>query len=346
MSEASEELVTLANLLTLPVATTINGKSGFPEDHALALGIGGFARASYGSLPASQLAEAADVILTIGCGFKKHATRVRPSAATRHIQVDVDPGEINRDSMATVALAGDAKIVLQQLLDAARARLPASRLAPVSERLQQIASLKRQWDELSRPLLTSPDKPINPFRVTDTLMSLTDPARTIVLHDAGTVRGSTTQHYKATRPRGFLGFGVESAMGWTIGAAMGAKRAAPDDLVVAFVGDEAFCETALDIETSVRNDAPFLLIVLNNRGFADNDGGKSARLAHARFHQGINAAKLAITLGANGHTIEDPEELETTLQTAIRQVEAGLTTVVEVRTARIQTSLYRLWAKD
>ena len=346
MSEASEQLVTLATMLTLPVATTINGKSGFPEDHPLALGIGGFARASYGSLPASKLAEAADVILTVGCGFKKHATRVRPSATTKHIQVDVDPGEINRDGLATVALAGDARIILQQLIDAARARLPASRLAPVTERARQIAALKAQWDELSRPLLTSAEKPINPFRVTDTLMRLTDPARTIVLHDAGTVRGSTTQHYLATRPRGFLGFGVESAMGWTIGAAMGAKRAAPNDLVVAFVGDEAFCETALDIETSVRNDAPFLLIVLNNRGFADNDGGKSARLAHARFHQGINAANLAVALAAHGHTVVNPEDLEATLKTAIHQVEAGQTAVVEVRTARVQGSLYRLWAKD
>src|SRR5262249_27329579 len=93
-SEATPELVQFAELLTLPVATTLNGKSAFPEDHALALAIGGFGRASYSPLPATKTAEAADVILTIGCGFKQHATVSRPSQRTRHIQVDVDPAEV------------------------------------------------------------------------------------------------------------------------------------------------------------------------------------------------------------------------------------------------------------
>ena len=343
-SGATEELISLAELLTLPVATTINGKSGFPENHVLSLGIGGFVRASYSSLPATQLAESADVIVTIGCGFKKHATRVRPDLGTKHIQIDVDIAELNRDGLADVAIAGDARIVLKQLIDSARSRLPAGLLSPQTSRLQKIASLKQQWAIICEPLLTSDAAPINPFRVTAALMRVTDPARTIVLHDAGTVRGSTTQHYIATRPRGFLGFGVESAMGWTIGAAMGAKRAAPDDLVVAFVGDEAFCETALDIETSVRNDAPILLIVLNNRGFADSDGGKSEKLAHARFHRGVDACNLANALGAKGFKVDRPEDIESTLRTAIASVEGGLTAVVEVRTTRVQTSLHRLWA--
>ena len=345
VSEATDELVRLAELMTLPVATTINGKSGFPEDHPLALGIGGFARASYSSLPATKLAEAADVILTIGCGFKKHATKVRPPSATKHIQIDIDVAELNRDGLADVAICGDAKIVLQQLLECAARKRGASRGRPDAARLEKIAALKGQWNDVSAPLLNSQAKPINPFSVTHMLMRLTDPSRTIVLHDAGTVRGTTTQHYVSTRPRGFLGFGVESAMGWTIGAAMGAKRAQPKDLVVAFVGDEAFCETALDIETSVRNDVPVLVIVLNNRGFADTDGGKSERLAHARFHRGVNASKLADTLGAKGFSIEEPADLEPLLSQAIQVVENGLTAVVEVRTARVAASLHSLWSK-
>ena len=104
-----------AELLTLPVATTLNGKSAFPENHPLALGIGGFGRASYSSLPATVTAENADVILTVGCGFKQHATMSRPSQRTRHIQVDVDPTEVNRDHVADVAILGDAKVVLQQI---------------------------------------------------------------------------------------------------------------------------------------------------------------------------------------------------------------------------------------
>ena len=105
---------------------------------------------------------------------------------------------------------------------------------------------------MSEPLLGSNEAPINPFRVTREFARLVDPRRTILLHDAGSVRGSTCQHYVATTPRSFLGFGVESAMGWSIGAALGAKTAAPDKLVASVIGEEAFGETALDLETSIR----------------------------------------------------------------------------------------------
>ena len=77
-SEASSELVEFAELLTLPVASTLNGKSAFPETHPLSLGIGGFRRALYGSLPATIVADTADVMFTIGCGFKRHAAMVKP----------------------------------------------------------------------------------------------------------------------------------------------------------------------------------------------------------------------------------------------------------------------------
>ena len=342
-SEATEELVRFAELLTLPVATTLNGKSAFPEDHALALGIGGFGRASYSSLPATVVAESADVILTIGCGFKQHATVARPSQRSRHIQVDVDPVEINRDHIADVAILGDAKVVLRQLTDAARTRLPAARLAPVERRFKELKELTERWMQVCEPLFTSEETPINPFRVTREFAKLVDPAKTIVLHDAGTVRGTTSQHYVAPRPRTFLGFGVQSAMGWSLGAAMGAKKAQPDKLVVAFIGEEALNETAMDIETSIRNNAPILIVVKNNRKIPDQDGGKSKKLAVARFRQGVDICALATALGAKAYRIEKPGDLAGTLSKAIADVRAGCTAVVEVMTVRINGSLHHLW---
>lgn len=342
-SEATEDLVRFAELLSLPVATTLNGKSGFPEDHALSLGIGGFVRATYSSLPATAMAEAADVILTIGCGFKQHATRAAPRDGVRHIQVDADPGELNRDRLADIAILGDARVVLRQMADAARAVLAPDRLRRDEGRYAEIARLGERWAAVSRPLLESEEVPINPFRVTAELARLTDPARTVLLHDAGTVRGTTSQHYIAPAPRSFLGFGVQSAMGWSVGAAMGAKKGHPGKLVVAVIGEEAFNETALDIETSVRNDAPVLIVVKNNRSYVDRDGGKSQRLAHARFRRGADIAALVRAMGANAHRVESPDELAPCLSAAIREVENGTTAVVEVLTARVQASLHRLW---
>jgi acetolactate synthase-1/2/3 large subunit len=342
-SEASGELVRLAELLTLPVATTLNGKSAFPEDHPLALGFGGFGRASYSSLPATVTAENADVILTVGCGFKQHAVTVRPSQRTRHIQVDVDPAEINRDHVADIAILADAKVALSQMIEVARSGLPAARLAPVQARIAQVKELQARWAKLCEPLFTSEETPINPFRVTREFAKLVDPAETIVLHDAGTVRGTTSQHYVAPVPRSFLGFGVESAMGWSLGAALGAKKARPDKLVTAFIGEEALNETAMDIETSVRNDAPVLVIVKNNRRIVDRDGGKSKKLAVARFRQGVDVCALASALGARAYRVEKPAELAGTLAKAIADVRAGTTAVVDVATVRINGSLHHLW---
>jgi thiamine pyrophosphate-dependent acetolactate synthase large subunit-like protein len=268
---------------------------------------------------------------------------VRPSERVKHIQIDVDASEINRDHLADVAILGDAKVVIGQMIEAAKSRLPADRLKPVETRRKQVADLKVEWERVCAPLLKSEDSPINPFRVTREFAQLVDPAQTIILHDAGTVRGSTSQHYIAPTPRSFLGFGVASAMGWSIGAAMGAKKAHPDKLVVAFIGEEAFNETAMDIETSIRNNAPILIVVKNNRKIPETDGGKSKKLAVARFREGVDIAPLATALGAKAYRVEKVSDLAGTLRQAIADVKGGRTAVVDVVTVRMNGSLHHLW---
>ena len=341
-SEASPELVELAELLTLPVATTLNGKSAFPETHPLSLGIGGFRRALYGSLPATIAADTADVMLTIGCGFKRHAAMVKPGPTVRHIQADVDPAELNCDHVADVALLGDAKIILRQMINAARG-LELAALAPNRDRLDTLAALRQRWSQISTPLLKSHEVPINPFRVTDELRNALDPDRSIVLHDAGSVRGSTSQHYVATVPRSFIGFGVQSAMGWSIGAAIGAKTAAPDKVVATVIGEEAFCETAIDIETSVRCNTPILIVVKNNSAFADRDGGSSRKLAANRFGSQMQICELARALGAHAQRVSEPGQIRDALRNGLASVADGRTAVVEVLTTRVKTSLSSLW---
>ncbi len=342
---AGPELLELAELLTLPVATTLNGKSAFPENHPLSLGIGGFARATYGTLHATKAAEECDVALTIGCGFKRHATRRPMPKGIKHIQVDVDEQELHRDYAADVVIQGDAKLVLQQMLEAARSLLPRERFQPRREVLVTVAERRAQWVEACRPLLFSEERPINPFRVTYEFSQLVDPSQTIVLHDAGSVRGSTCQHYPAITPRSFLGFGVESAMDWSLGAGMGAKLAAPEKLVCSFMGDEALGEVAMDMETSVRVGIPIMIVMINNKGFPDPDGGLSPRLADVRYRQVADHAAMARALGVDAVRVEDPNELRPALQNAINSTRNGRTAMVEVVTRRVNTSLYWTWEK-
>ena len=134
-------------------------------------------------------------------------------------------------------------------------------------------------------------------------------------------------------------------MGWSIGAAIGAKVAEPHKIVCAVIGEEAFNETAMDIETSVRCNAPVLIVVKNNRAFADRDGGNSQKLAKVRFQQGVEIANLATALGARAFKVDAPSSLASTLAEAIASVEGGRTAVIEIETTREKASLHRLWDK-
>jgi acetolactate synthase I/II/III large subunit len=334
-AEATQEIVELADLLTLPVASTLNGKSGFPENHPLALGKGGVTRATYATLQATRFAQEADVILTVGCSLQRHAFLDPIPDGVTLIQIDVNAYELCKEAPADVAILGDAKLVLRQMIDAARAVLPAGRLQPRNDVVQRIDRVRREWLEFSMPILTSDEAPINPFRVTWELCQLVDPAKTIVLHDAGSVRGSTCQHYVATVPHSFIGFGVQSAMGWSLGAAIGAKLAAPDKLVVAFTGDEAFGETALDLETATACAIPILMIMINNRAYQDR-----AAIRKAKIKPVGDYCALARALGVHAQRVEEPNALRATLGEAIKHVRSGQSALVEVITKRVATSLY------
>ncbi|MFQ5879879.1 MAG: thiamine pyrophosphate-dependent enzyme, partial [Dehalococcoidia bacterium] len=157
------------------------------------------------------------------------------------------------------------------------------------------------------------------------------------------VRGSTCQHYIATKPHSFIGFGVQSTMGWSLGAAIGAKLAAPDKLVIAFMGDEAFAETALDLETAVRSDTPILVVLKNNKGAPTGEGGVSPRLGAIRFKPGGDYGALARSLGVRAYRVEDSEALRGALAGGIAAVQDGESAVVEVITKRVPTSLHRFW---
>jgi thiamine pyrophosphate-dependent acetolactate synthase large subunit-like protein len=341
-ARATDELVELAELLSLPVATTLNGKSAFPESHPLSLGIGGFPRALYGAQHATEFAKRADLVLTLGAGFKEHAAKGEFPGAFTHIQVDVDPYESHKMRRADIAIVGDAKLVLRQMIEAAQAILPASRLEPRPEGCEEIARGRAAWDELCRPLVTSNERPINPFRVTAEINQLTDSRDTIVLHDAGSTRGSTCQHIESSTPRSFVGQGTQSAMGWSLGAAIGAKLAAPEKLVITFTGDEAFGETAMELETAARNNIPILVLLNNNSGVP----GDGSSLRHVSMKEeyavGGDYTGLARALGTEAMRIEDPNELRSGLERAIETVRGGRPMVVELVTKRVPTTLYPL----
>lgn len=342
LSEASPELLELAELLTAPVAVTLAGKSCFPDDHPLCVGLGGWPRGLYATPHATRRTKDADVILTIGCSFQLEASYETFPNDFKMIQIDVDANEMNKKRPADIPLLGDAKVILRQLAETLKAMLPKTHLAPKQGIIAAIAKEQQAWLEQSMPALTSQDYPINPFRVTWEFSKLVDARRTIVTHDSGSSRGTLSQHYSAPTPRSFVAFGVQSGMGWTLGATMGMKLAAPDKLVAAFVGDEAFGETGMELETAARNKLPVLWVLLNNTLPRDQlDLKKQPGYADRHALTGDYVA-MAKALGCEASRVEDPAELSAALKKSIDTVNAGAPTLLEVKTRRVES---QLWGK-
>src|SRR5438093_5110465 len=110
---------------------------------------------------------------------------------------------------------------------------------------------RAEWLKDSMPKLASKEIPITPYRVMWEFMNITDPKETIVTHDSGSPRNQLVPFYRATTPRGYLGWGKSHSLGTGLGLTIGAKLAAPNKFCVNFMGDAAFGMTGLDLETAV-----------------------------------------------------------------------------------------------
>ena len=329
-ARATHELVELAELLQVPVATTNVGKSAFPEKHPLALGVG----ASVITDPVRKFLHRADLVVCIGTSLTKHVMSMPIPAGKKIIHSTNNPSDIAKDYDVDIAAIGDAKLVLQQLLEACqeqgRSRPDGCDTSVASE----IAKVRRNWLAEWAPKFTSAEKPINPYRVIAEFMQHVDPAEAIVTHDSGSPREQIMPFYQSDGPRTYLGWGKSHGLGTGLGLSIGAKLAAPEKFVVNFMGDAAFGMTGLDIETAVRCGIPILTIVLNNSSMAieTNHLPKS----HAKYRTrdiGGDYADMARAMGAWADRIDDPGDIGRAIQQARRATQDGHTALLEFVTS-------------
>jgi len=329
-AEASGELSELANLLQAPVMTTVDGKSAFPEDHPLALGSGGNTFSGPGRI---FLHTKADLIFGIGCGFTKHpltTPALPPNIAIIH--ATNDPRDLHKSYQTEVALLGDAKLTLVSLIAAVKDRLGGKRLnrSPAVE----LAAEREKWLARWHAKLSSSETPMTPYRVMSEFIRVIDPAEAIVTHDSGSPRDQLLPFYRATRPRGYLGWGKSHQLGTGLGLIIGAKVAAPDKFCVNFMGDAAFGMTGLDVETAVRAGIPSLTIVLNNSTMAiEIPHMKLSHEKHRARDLGGRYADLAKDLGAWSERIADPADVANAILRAKRATEDGRTALLEFMTS-------------
>ena len=323
---ASAELAGFAERLAAPVVTTMLGKSAMNERHPLAVGAAALARTDM----AAHWIDACDVIFAVGTSLTKAIFSPKIPPGKRFVHATVDPRDINKDYVADVPLLGDARFVLQQLIGELTRQQGTEELARRKPLEQEIARQKSVWKERWHALRSSDETPLNPYRVMDEFMRIVDPAEAIVTHDSGNPRDQLLPIYEAVTPRGYLGWGHSTQLGFSLGATMGAKIAAPDKLAVNFMGDAAFGMVGMDVETAVREEIPILTMLLNNSAMGNYERNipRSSELYGTKLLSG-DYSRVADGLGAWTRRVERPEEIGPAIEAGIVATREGRPALIE-----------------
>tara|TARA_B100000497_G_scaffold119490_1_gene146911 strand:- start:5011 stop:6645 length:1635 start_codon:yes stop_codon:yes gene_type:complete len=325
-AQAWPELKELAETWNIPVTTSIEGKSAFPENHPLSLGSGGR------SLPRNvhEFLRDSDVIFGIGCSFALTAFGVQMPKGKTIIHATLDPMDLNKDVPVQHALVGDAKLTLQGLI-AEMDQLPKTtaeaRKEPIPARIKET---KAAWLAEWMPKLTNNDAPISPYRVIWDLLHTVDRDNTVITHDAGSPRDQIMPFWESTTPLSYIGWGKTTQLGYGLGLAMGAKLARPDALCINVWGDAAIGFTGMDFETAVRERLPILSILFNNFSMAIElpimqVSTEKYRATDISGHY----ADMAQAFGGYGERITDPNEILPAIKRGIEATQKGQAALLE-----------------
>jgi acetolactate synthase-1/2/3 large subunit len=321
ISQASDELMQMSDLLMAPVATTFMGKGAFPEVHPLSVGSIGM----HGNPAANRLMSEADVLLAVGTRFSDRATANLDTFAqnAKKIHIDIDAAEIDKNIEVDVPIVGDAKTSLKMLY------------AAVSKKLQKgegkawTKRVKEAKEQLS-PLLKEMPKDLVPKALLTELRKLL-PESTIVTTEVGQNQMWSALYFKALKPRTFISSGGLGTMGFGFPAALGAKVACPDRPVVDIAGDGSFIMTEQELACSVTENIPVTVIVLNNSVLGMV--AQWQRILYKRRYMAVNLGKtpdfvkLAEAYGAQGFRVTSIEEFQKAVKTALN---SKVTTVIDV----------------
>ncbi len=328
-AEASAELKEFAELANAPVMTTNPGKGAFPEDHALSLGTG----AGTMSKTVRHFLDRADLVFGIGCSFTTNLASTGVPSGKTLIQCTVDDRDLNKEHRLNHAVIGDARIVLGQLIEEVRKQTGPEGRKGGGAVAAEVEQVKKEWLEEWMPLLTSDETPINPYRVIWDVMHAVDRTQTIVTHDSGHPRDQLIPFWETLVPRGYLGWGNSSQLGYGLGIAMGAKLGAPEKTVINFMGDASFGMAGMDIETAARHKIGTLTIVLNNHvlsGYSRNYPIATERFGFTNLYG--EYATVATALGAYGERVESPGEIVPALRRAQQVMANGQPALLEFMT--------------
>ncbi len=321
ISNAYEELRALSELLSAPVGTSLMGKGCFPEDHPLSLGMVGM----HGTVEANRLVQEADVLLAVGMRFSDRTTS-RPDDFCRDariIHLDIDASEIEKNKEVNIFIIGDARKTLRDIYEVLAGHLvrnPDSSL----KRIKEVKELIRQQ------IASNGGKGLSPYQVLSEARKVL-PRDTIVTTEVGQNQMWAATYWKTYAPRTFITSGGLGTMGFGFPAALGAKVAKPESVVVDIAGDGSFLMTENCLATSISENIPVIVIILNNRMLGMVAQWQrmfyKARYSATRLGRSPDFVKLATAYGAHGERAESLDQLSSILR---RAVSSDVTTVIDV----------------
>jgi acetolactate synthase-1/2/3 large subunit len=319
-ADATAELLRFAELAQVPVMTTLKAKGAFPENHPLSVGV-------RGSLTEHFLRKA-DVLFSIGSSlFPNRFSHAIPDADKKTIvQCTVDTLDINRSYETRQAVIGDAKLTLQALGEELSKRGGGGRKNQAL--LDEIRTAKDAFLAKFRPWMESSETPINPYRVIGDLMKVLDPKASFVTADSGNTRDQTSTVYEAQIPRGHLGWGNVSTLGFSLAGAIGAKLAFPNRQVVHITGDAGVCYMMGNFEAVARYGIGITTLHINNGGYSGYGpgfwgGGHDPYTWKVSEHGSACMASMARAVGFHAEDITQPSEIVPALERALDENAKG-----------------------
>jgi len=312
-SNASKELTELARLLDIPVATTLMGVGTYPLDDEMALGMLGM----HGNYWANYAIAECDVLLAVGTRFNDRVTGPSSKFASgaKVIHIDIDPCSISKNVAANIPIVGDAKIVLQAMLEEFKARNHEINKETKDKWFAKINKWKQQ-----RAIPEIQSEKLHAHMVLEKIYEYTKDYEPIVATEVGQHQMWTIQSFNFNQPRKLLTSGGLGTMGFGFPAAMGACVADKNRLVMNIAGDGSIQMNIQELATCVEYNLPVKVIIMNN-GYLGMVRQWQEKIYNQHYSQtqisGPDFAKVAEAYGAKGIRIEKEEEIIPALKEAI-----------------------------
>lgn len=340
-SEAWMELKELAEYTGSAVITTMMGKSSFPEDHPLYAWHAG----SKGTTCGNHVASTADVLLAVGCRFADETTSSYRKGVsfsippTKLIHVDIDAAEISKNYPVEVGIAGDAKMVLRQILTSLK-DITKPKDYKITPYYKEIQKVKKEW---FTTLAKSQDEKITPFTISYLLKEVREFLKrdAIVVTSSGNTQAQVFQEFPFYEPKTCVTTGGFSTMGFTLPASLGVKLAHPEKEVVGILGDGDFMMTMQELSTAVQYNLNVVIILVNNMGWIAIKDLQMTAFGEDRAYvtdflkEGEpytpHFADIAKDFGAYGERISKKEQIKPALK---RAFSSGKPAVIEVMVNR------------